>query len=497
MAIGDSIFRRRARRISLAFSLIALSLSGRAAAQTSAPSQTAAPTVTLDDLRRLVEEQRALLDRQAARLDAQGRELTDLRNRLDEVSPATAPGEPRQAALAPSEAQHVATAQSVQRLPEMPAAVVSSGDFPGSIRIPGTNTAIKFGGQARMTLVHTLAPLGVDDRFITSSIPVTGAEVAGEGARTVYTPIASRVNLDMRSPSGVGDVRAFLEWDFADPKNAARLRHAFIQARHWTIGQTWSTFSDPEADPIGIDFEGLNAISRLRQTQVRYTQPLRENVSMSLAVENPAPDLTGATGVNLVPDFVARMRWERPDSAPGPHLLGRSAHIQAAVILRGLRGELTDEPTQTLSTGGYGGNVSGVIVPSWDADDRLKFAANAGRGIGRYITDLGALGGQDAFYDPTTATLNALPAFSTYIGYERLWKRTFTSTATYGIVRVDNFNGQPGDSMRQTQRGSINLMWTPISELEVVLEFLAGRRLNKDGTTGTSSQIQAGWTYRF
>jgi len=35
-------------------------------------------------------------------------------------------------------------------------------------------------------MVHTFAPLGTDDRFIASSIPV-GEEHAGEEARTTYT----------------------------------------------------------------------------------------------------------------------------------------------------------------------------------------------------------------------------------------------------------------------------------------------------------------------
>jgi hypothetical protein len=477
--------------------LITLLIAGLASAQTGSPS--------LDDLRRLIDEQRALLDRQAARLDEQGRELTDLRMRLDAVSPASpalaAAAEPprvtEQAAAAEGTNQERATEQSTRRNPELAAVAVSAGDFPGSIRVPGTNTAIKVGGQARMTLVHTLAPLGVDDRFITSSIPVDGSEVAGEAARAVYTPIASRINVDVRTPTNVGDVRAFIEWDFANTNDAARLRHAFIQVKRWLVGQTWSTFSDPEADPIGIDFEGLNAISRLRQTQIRYTQPLGTSVSVSVAVENPAPALTGATGVTLVPDFVTRLRWDRPNEGPGEHLLGRSAHVQAAVILRGLRGELTNDPTQTLSTSGYGINVSGVVVPNWAVDDRVKFAANAGKGIGRYITDLGALGGQDAFYDPATATLTALPVFSSYIGYEHLWAQKFTSTFTYGLVEVNDLNAQPGDSLRRTDRASVNVMWVPISQLELVLEFLAGRRENKDGSSANSSQIQAGWTYRF
>jgi len=476
---------------------ITLCLAGHATAQTASPS--------LDDLRRLIDEQRVRPERQALRLEEQGQELTNLRKRLDEVSPQpSAAASPtaqqavtEQTATADRASDQRATEQSTRRNPELSLAEVSAGDFPGSIRVPGTNTALKVGGQARMTLVHTLEPLGVDDRFITSSIPVDGSQVAGEAARAVYTPIASRVNLDVRTPTGVGDIRAFIEWDFADTNDAARLRHAFIQAKRWLIGQTWSTFSDPEADPIGIDFEGLNAISRLRQTQIRFTQPVGTNVNVSIAIENPAPALTGATGVTLVPDFVARLRWERRTEGAGPHLLGRSAHVQAAVIVRELRGELKNDPTQTLSTGGFGGNVSGVLVPNWAEGDRVKFSANAAKGIRRYITDLGALGGQDAFYDPTTATLTALPAFSSYVGYEHLWNPKITSTFTYGLVKVDALTAQPGDSLRRTDRGSVNVMWVPISQLELVLEFLAGRRVNKDGTSATSSQIQAGWTYRF
>jgi hypothetical protein len=378
----------------------------------------------------------------------------------------------------------------------MPSAGLA-GDFPGSIRVPGTDTAIKVGGQARMTLVNTLAPLGVDDRFITSSIPVEGTQAAGEESRTTYTPAASRVNLEVRSPSRIGDLRTFLEWDFAATQNTARLRHAFIQVRRWTIGQTWSTFSDPEAEPIGVDFEGLNAISLFRQPQIRFTQPVRQNLNVSLAVENPAPDLTGAAGVNVTPDFIARVRLERPDDAPGPHFLGRSAHVQAAVLVRTLRGELTNRPDKTLSTGGFGANLSGVLVPRWDPDDRFKFAANTGWGIGRYITDLGTLGGQDAFYDPSTDSLRALQVYSSYFGYERVWKPTFTSAVTYGLVRVKNVDAQANDALHETQRGTLNLTWTPISQLDVVLEFLTGRRVNRDGASGRSRQIQAGWTFRF
>ncbi len=135
--------------------------------------------------------------------------------------------------------------------------------------------------------------------------------------------------------------------------------------------------------------------------------------------------------------------------------------------------------------------------PRWDADDRIKFAVNAGSGIGRYIADLSSLGGQDAVYDPEQVSLRALPVVSGYLGYEHAWSRTFTTAVTYGVVNIDNLDIQPGDAFHQTQRASINLMWNPVPFVDIVVEFLAGNRVNKDGQRASSSQIQSGWTLKF
>ncbi len=497
-------------RFSLAFVAIigvAMSFAPRAGAQTtgsptSALTSSPAPgdarlefESAVAELRRLVDAQGAQLERQARIIESQGRDIESLRMHLGST-----PGAIERQASAPQQetpppAQQ-SPAQEAERVPEMPTAVVSAGDFPRSIQIPGTESAVRLGGQARMMIVHSLGPLGSDDRFITSSIPVEGEQQPGEDKRTNYSANPSRVNLDLRSQTPVGSFRTFLEADFAGSGNAMRLRHAFIQTRQWVGGQTWSTFSDPEAEPIGIDFEGLNAISLFRQPLIRYTHALRPTLRLAFALEDPAPDLTGAQPVTLTPDFIARLRWdpERPRDRPG---LARAAHVQAAILVRVLRGELLDEPEVTLATGGFGVNVSGVSIPRWDAEDRIKFAANFGWGIGKYITDLGTLGGQDAVYDATTNQLRALSVSSGYFGYERLWKPRLTSTVTYGIVNVGNLDVQPDNALHRTQRATINITWSPITDADLVLEFLSGTRVNKDRKRGTSTQIQAGWLFRF
>jgi hypothetical protein len=196
----------------------------------------------------------------------------------------------------------------------------------------------------------------------------------------------------------------------------------------------------------------------------------------------------------FTPDFVARLRVE-PNRKRGLFLY--TGHVQASLLVRQLRADVPGESGAAIMTGGIGGNVSGVLLPRWDADDRIKFAVNVGSGIGRYIADLSSLGGQDAVYDAEQVSLRALPVSSGYIGYEHAWSRVFTTAVTYGVVNVSNLDIQPGDAFRRTQRTSMNLVWNPVPFADIVFEFLTGTRLNKNGERASSSQVQAGWTLKF
>jgi hypothetical protein len=166
-------------------------------------------------------------------------------------------------------------------------------------------------------------------------------------------------------------------------------------------------------------------------------------------------------------------------------------------LLRQIRGEPNDQPNQILSTQGIGVHVSGRVQAPWRQQDYVKFATAAGKGIGRYITDLGTLGGQDAVYDPERNTLRALPVYSTYVGYEHWWTKSLRSTGTFGLVFVDNLDIQAHDALRQTTRSSFNISWSPIRSVDLIAEFLAGQRVNKDRQDGRAGQVQVGWIFRY
>ena len=432
-----------------------------------------APTV--EELLRLIETQQKLIDEQGRRLDALQTQVDDLRRGMV-TSPATDP---------PSQSGYASDRREQQ--PEAPADVVRAGEFPGSFSIPGSDAAFKLGGLVRVNWVTTLSPLLVDDRFITADIPVDVIN-APVGGRVNVMAIPSRFNLDLRTPTGVGYMRAYLEADFAGSGNTLRLRHAFGQWRNLLFGQTWSTFADPEAEPDGIDFEGLNALSRFRQPQARWTWATSEHTRVAIALENPSVEIAGLTAANQRPDFIARLRWQAANEQ----------HFQAAVLFRQLQGFPSNAPSNIVGANGWGITASGRWPsPLWRNDDRILFQLNRGTGIGGYITDLTSAGEQDGFYDAATNTVHVLPAFSGFAGYEHWWTERFHSSVTAGSVLVRNPGIQSGDAYHLTRRYSANFMWSPIPRLDLVTEFLTGIRVNKNEHRGRASQIQVGTTFRF
>ncbi len=443
-------------------------------------------------------EQALVIDEQKTKLADMEQKLAELTRRLDELAQQV-PGLQEQEELAKRLARIEAEAQ---KPPELPPTVVSAGEFPGSMRVPGTDAAIKFGGRIRTAAVFTLGPLGSEDRFLTNSIPVTAEDAAaGKGKRTTFSANTSRLNFEMRTPTGVGQMRAFLEGDFygatgatSESRTAFRLRHAYAQFKGMLMGQTWSTFSDPSADHQDLDFEGINGENVIRQPQFRYTWQVHDDLSVAAAAETPQVSLSGGQGVNLIPDLIGRSVWSFKEIG----------HLQGAVVLRQIRGEWTEAPGAVQSAFAWGASVSGVLpFRYFDLTDRFIFQLTFGKGNARYINDLNSLGGQDAAFDDT-GRLYTIPAAGWYVDYEHQWKgwklgrdMKLRSSLIWSFVTVDNLAFQPDDAYRTTNRLSVNLVFSPTNRIDVGGEYVFGTRENKNGERGESDQIQVVGIFRF
>jgi TolA-binding protein len=468
------------------------SLSTRVAQQ---KKQIEAQQATIEGQRALIDTLKTVADSQAVRIEAQQARLAELEAQLVEMKKRLEILESQTSLPAwedSLEARIRKIEAATQKSPELPPDIVSAGDFPGSIRIPGTDAAIKFGGRIRTSGVLTLDPLGTDDRFLTNSIPVGEPPTSGEAKRTNISARASRLNIEFRTPSGAEELRAYFEGDFAGEANSFRLRHAYAQYRGYLVGQTWSTFSDPWVELEDLDFEGVSSENVIRQPQFRYWWGT-DNTRYAVAAETPSVSITGGQGVNLFPDVIGRGFFGRAGGG----------HVQLAGVLRQIRGEATTGDVRSeWATGASASGVARVRVRN--LTDRLMFQVNGGVGIARYINDLNSAGGLDAVFDTTSGELHPLPALGWYVGYEHRWKEWETmeamnlrSTVLWSVVVVDNFDFQPADAYRRTHRLAANVVYSPTGRADFGVEYIYGNRRNKDGQSASANQFQLVALFRF
>jgi hypothetical protein len=348
---------------------------------------------------------------------------------------------------------------------------------PGWWLIPKTNTQFKVGGYVKFDLIHDFNPIASPDFFDVSKIPTDGSE----GQSTHLHAKETRLYLDVRTPSRVGELRAYVEGDFYGSGGAFRFRHAFVEIDgKWLAGQWWSNFMDEDIIPNTLDFEKPAAYAFARHAMLRYKFVLSEHAYLAFAVEEPstnaqAPAEPGAFESPL-PDFTARYRITRP-----------WGHVQLPAFAGKLVYRFEVEGTDEV--GLFGGNVSGRLN-LMDNKDYLIYQAVYGKGAGRYR------GGLSAGLDEN-GKLEAPLETGITIGYGHRWSTHFSSLLVYNTGSVDNTKGQPQNAINRADYVAANLLWHFTEKALAGVEYLWGLREDYNEMDGTANRIQFSVKYSF
>jgi len=500
---------------------------------------------TLQRLLDLTERQQKQLDEQSKELAAQRQLINQLQGKSRATgetsdapdatipqtgSPATvqqtAPGSPppdtqqggqQQAvsALAQQQVSDQSTEESKEQRQEEiakkafydPSNTIYDPNFPGAWYLPGTTAAMKIGGYVNLSLVDSFNPMTKPDRFIVGSIPPDGTVVPGAVEGIQVSARQTRVNMEYREQTNLGEIRAFIEGDFQGDNDTFRLRHAFGQFRTILAGYTWTTFMDIDAQPEEVDAEGINGQVLLRHAQIRWSPQFGEKFQLKLALEDPQTDVNNGESQRGAFDMVGSLSH----MPLGP--LGQW-NYRVGFVLRDLKAIQTDPTTGEAipgagpkSTTGWGITTSGRQPASWwSEEDFFLWQLTYGKGIGHYINDLGTMGGGDAIFDPE-GQLDALPVFAGYVSYMHQWPMTsrflkkwpgvLRSSFTASWVSINNYEYQAPLDYGSTWRASANLIYSPTKNIQTGLEYLWGKRTNKDGSKGTATQLQFAVRYIF
>jgi hypothetical protein len=400
----------------------------------------------------------------------------------------------------------------LQKAMNDPSNTIYDADFLGAWYLPGTTAAMKVGGYVNLSLVNSFNPMLIPDRFIVGSIPPDGEVVPGSVKGTSVSANQTRVNLEYREQTKLGEIRAYVEGDFRggaeDGDDTFRLRHAFGQFRSFLAGKTWSTLMDVNARPEEVDVEGMNGEVLLRHSQIRWSPEFGKDYQLKLALEDPATDVINGQAQRGRFDLVASLN--RMPLGP----LGRW-NYRVGVILRELKADsaFNSSPIEeTLAaedtTTGWGITTGGRQPVTWwgDGGDSLAWQLTYGEGIGHYINDLQSIGDGDAVFDPE-GKLRALPVFAGFLSYQHIWPLTWKpirkwpgilrSNFNLGMVSINTFDFQDGGDYGETIRASINLFYNPTDHVTMGMEFLWGQRQNKDNSKGSATQLQFSARYTF
>jgi hypothetical protein len=327
-------------------------------------------------------------------------------------------------------------------------APVTTGSFPRSFLIPGTDTSLRIGGIAWTDVVWYMQGArqatalnnnggnpdgsnnGMGGTGMLAAIPLNNTIGHSRAQSLDISSRPTRLLFDARTPTAYGEIKAYIEMDFAHANEnvtentttgvtsgwAPRLRKGYGTIGGFLAGQDTGMFHDPDADAELLDFGGgASTAGRARAPQVKYTYQGPYGLVLTGGFENPVPRLLSQFGqadidtqvtATIAPCSIAGNTLAAlpvttaciPSSAffdlvksSWPEMIGTArinnpwGHLQVGVVVR--TDQLNDGQYFDSTHVGYGGTISGDVhpfsgTPGPLGKDDLGFGTSAGVEVG-------------------------------------------------------------------------------------------------------------------
>lgn len=511
-----------------------------------APALAQADAETINALRRQLEAMQRRLDalegRRAPPANASAASVATSARRAQEAERAA------EAARVSAERSRTELEQARAALPQATTTVaavgerpVTEGTLPNSFRIPGTGTSVRLYGIVAATVTRDFGARNRADVINPQAIPLGPSVASRQQGDTRFDARRTRFGFETSTPTDWGPLRTLVEMDFAGVQSTGsltsqsnvssfipRLRQAYAEIAGFTIGQTWSLMFDPTYGER-LDYGTPNAINISRQALVRYNHRFGRGLSAALSVEAPYTDGTFSTGTRFddsdaivapfpngagtisatskTPDVLARIRWE--DASQGSiQLVGL---VRPTMSINN-RGDAVPANRYERSVTGWGFQLSGQYRVT--ERDNVFARVVYGEGIGRYLG--GTSNGQGFVSNalttgvtPANVRMNAVHVLALAGGYTHYWTPTIRSTVLYTWSQlyypsyVAAFANAGRSVLNRTiHAGNVNLVWSPVRQVDVGVEYnYAERELEvaqTDGVRGgVAHRVQLSGRFRF
>ena len=347
------------------------------------------------------------------------------------------------------------------------------GDIGGGFRLPGSETSVRFYGYAEAHAIHDLKQPGPSDTFTDLMFqPLDNS--GGQKGKTKFTAQTSRFGFESSTPTALGAFNTKVEMDFysygAGNRNRLRLRHAYGEYAGFLIGQTWSTFMDLDDLPETVDFNGPIGAPFSRRTMIRYTYAdAKAGYKLTAAIEDPEDQFGGGSANERLPQIVLRADKSFDWGALNARVLAHEKRSFAEVKR------------------GFGVGIGG----SYKITDKDLLMGQYTRVDG----DIDQLYGSNGYaIDATTGAITFDKNQGLVVGYAKTFSDQLRGTVSYGMNRGKT--AQAVDN-RTLQQVFVNVIYSPIKNVELGAEYIHGKRKTFTPETGTMSRFDLMGRYSF
>jgi len=316
-----------------------------------------------------------------------------------------------------------------------------------------------------------------------SGVPLKDTvEATNQKDRLRTTVNVTRLGLNFKTPTSIGDIGGKLEMDFfgGSTRDQFRIRHAYLTYDKWLVGQTWSTFVAPEYIPDTVDAATFVGGALQRSPLIRYSDQLSENTNYAISIEDPKyTEATDPANRMRMPALVGRLNHKFAD---GSTISGRSFIAE----------KKTGEDEQLAWGIGLGGKYQ--ITP----ETLLKADYYHVKGDGRFVLWSNSGYAIDENNNMHSNEFDVIAA-----GITHRFTPKIRSTLGYGYMKAQDDNEfsrlkyDDASQNKQLWQGWINAMYNPYKPVTFGVEYVYGERETFNNRTGVDNRFNMMAIYDF
>lgn len=280
---------------------------------------------------------------------------------------------------------------------------------------------------------------------------------------------------------GGNKINAVVEFDFWGGDGKLRLRKAFVEFKHWQIGQNWNNFGDEELWPDIMEWEGPPSGTWLRTPHIKYFNTFKDKSWVyEMSLEAP---ITNYDSFGDLEPLVEEANQITPDLTFAIKKNYDWGHIRLSSVLRNVRYKYAGEIGNFI---GYGASFSGIYKKSRGI---FQYQLIAGKGITAYMASVAGLGFDGC--PNTNFDISATPATGGWMSYEyyftkKLHGNVVIGTSIYAFENMERFIVLEGEEDSLTvldgdfdnfhYYGLFNIMYDPFDRMTIGVELDYGAK---------------------